>query len=684
MTYISKILNLNLLLAALATFVSVSSYASPFTTDQQNDELPTTGGYSSFSLLIGQSFIPTFNSLDHVELQVNAQQTTESTTVHVEIRESPTGLMLGSSNPITMTGTTIQLRHFEFSPIDISAYSSNSSSLFIAVVRDSGGSFAVFHAGSYTNGEAYTSFGGGGFQPSVDLWFRTGTSSVSNPAPEITVTDSVASATDLQIPFGNVTEMNSSDSTVTVTNDGDQPLTIGQIAFNDPLAAPFSIPNDNCSLQVVAPAANCSLTVRFAPPSTGASTDSFDIPSDDADENPVTISVSGTGISAAAPEITVTDSVNPFNDLQVPFGEITEMTSSDQTVTVTNDGTAILDIGPIGSLLAPFGFLNDTCSNQSLLPAANCSLTVRFTPPSTGASNDSFAIPSNDDDENPVMVIVSGTGTATPPPDSNGDGISDADAIALGLDPNDPDGDTDNDGISDVDEVGDVSSPMDNDGDGVIDALEPGVDASDAEVASGVPLESGDSVTIETETGEMLADISTDPVIAGPSGISFPFGMVSYTTSVPNPGDFVTVRLVFSADLPTPLELHKVEGAVFTVLPTATTDPDGYWTQIDARTVDITLKDGGAFDLDHTVNGVVVDPIAPGSGDTGGKVGVCRGLDPVTSLFSICLQAHSAKNRVEHLQSKGASPKAVNKAQSALDKAIVKFAELGGGSIPGL
>ena len=67
-----------------------------------------------------------------------------------------------------------------------------------------------------------------------------------------------------------------------------------------------------------------------------------------------------------------------------------------------------------------------------------------------------------------------------PPPllDSNGDGILDVDAIALGLDPNDPDGDTDDDGSSDVDEVGgDLNNPLDSDVDGVIDALEPGAAA---------------------------------------------------------------------------------------------------------------------------------------------------------------------------------------------------------------
>ena len=119
------------------------------------------------------------------------------------------------------------------------------------------------------------------------------------PSPEITVTDSVAPTGDLQIPFGNVTEGSSSNQTVTVTNDGNaDDLVIGYIAQNNPMSAPFSILNDYCSGQILSPSSNCTLTVRFSPTATGLFNDSFDIPSNDSDENPVTISVSGTGLPA--------------------------------------------------------------------------------------------------------------------------------------------------------------------------------------------------------------------------------------------------------------------------------------------------------------------------------------------------------------------------------------------------
>ena len=440
------------------------------------------------------------------------------------------------------------------------------------------------------------------------------------PKPEIRVTDSAVPAADLQMPFGNVIEMASAEGIVTITNTGKLELVIGQIAVSDPLALPFSIRNDNCSNKTLTQGMSCTLTVRYSPPGTGTSTDSFSIPSNDADEDPVIFNVSGTGISASAPEITVTDSVNPADDLQVPFGTVTEMSTSDQTITITNDGGTNLDVGQIAAanqLAAPFSVRNDNCSNQTVVPAASCSLTVRFAPSSPGASNDSFDIPSNDGDENPLTIKVSGTGTEILPLDSNGDGISDADAIAIGLDPHDPDGDTDNDGQSDVIEVGgDIKNPLDNDGDGVIDALEPGATASSAEVASGLRLLNGNSVIITTAPGEMLSNVSADESIDGPGGINFLFGTVSYKTSSPLGGD-VTVRMTFSADLPDKLVINKVDRSNnYTEL------PDTIWNQVDDRSVEITLTDGDPLtDLDGAADGSIEDPVAIGSAATGGGGG---------------------------------------------------------------
>jgi hypothetical protein len=228
--------------------------------------------------------------------------------------------------------------------------------------------------------------------------------------------------------------------------------------------------------------------------------------------------------------------------------------------------------------------------------------------------------------------------------DSNGDGISDADASALGLDPNDPDGGTDGDGDTDVFETGDDPSspmPIDSDGDGIIDALEPGPSAFDASVASGLTLSSGDTMSITTASGEMLSEVSAAAASGGPTGITFPFGTVSYSTTSPVGGS-VTVRMAFSADLPSPLVLYKENNGVFTELPAST------WTLVDTATVDIILKDGDPLtDLDP-VAGSIKDPVAPaeavpltstsGGGGGGGctlNTAVQQNPDPLIPLLML-------------------------------------------------
>ena len=118
--------------------------------------------------------------------------------------------------------------------------------------------------------------------------------------PDISVTDNTVPQDDLLVPFGNVTEGTTRDRTVTVTNNGNAALTVGAIGGVNPLAAPFSIVTNNCSgaNATLAPAASCTVLLRYAPAGPGTDdADSLDIPSNDADDATVTVSLTGSGIA---------------------------------------------------------------------------------------------------------------------------------------------------------------------------------------------------------------------------------------------------------------------------------------------------------------------------------------------------------------------------------------------------
>jgi len=219
----------------------------------------------------------------------------------------------------------------------------------------------------------------------------------------------------MTLPFGNVNVDSSSERSVSVRNDGNANLTIGTIT--NP-SSPFSKVLDNCSAQTLSPSAGCTITIKFSPKSIETFTNSINIPSNDPDENPVTISLTGVGASAGSPDITVSPS------LDLSFPNIAVGVTADQTITVKNEGSADLIISIITSPPAPFGIVTDAdnCSNHALIPDQSCTIKVRFTPAASGTFNLSLIISSNDPDENPVTVNLSGSatpGTNNPPAKPN-------------------------------------------------------------------------------------------------------------------------------------------------------------------------------------------------------------------------------------------------------------------------
>ncbi|MFK5894284.1 MAG: hypothetical protein QM504_13765 [Pseudomonadota bacterium] len=110
-------------------------------------------------------------------------------------------------------------------------------------------------------------------------------------------------------------------------------------------------------------------------------------------------------------------------------------------------------------------------------------------------------------------------------------------------------------------------------------------------------------------TGQTFSGISiTTADGSKPSGTTAPFGKISYQVTSPN-GGTATVALTFSTALPSSFSVYKVDNAgVYSLIP-QDSGADGFWHQVDANTLEITLKDGGAFDLDNAANGSILDPI---------------------------------------------------------------------------
>jgi hypothetical protein len=87
----------------------------------------------------------------------------------------------------------------------------------------------------------------------------------------------------------------SANQTVTVSNAGTGPLKLGTISVGGADANQFSKASDKCSKKTLQPGGSCTVAARFKPTSSGAKSGSLVIPSDDPDENPVSITLGGTG-----------------------------------------------------------------------------------------------------------------------------------------------------------------------------------------------------------------------------------------------------------------------------------------------------------------------------------------------------------------------------------------------------
>lgn len=215
------------------------------------------------------------------------------------------------------------------------------------------------------------------------------------------------------IAFGSVSVgATSSPSSVTLTNTGNQPLTVSSVTIDSAVGTPsdfaFNGTNDCVASSPLAANATCTITLDFAPAAPGAISGQVDV-ADNGPGSPQTISLGGTGTQPAA----------SFSPPSFAFGSVNVgMPSSPQTVTLTNTGNQTLTISSVTvdlSVGTPADFSlsgSSTCLTAgSLAQSASCSIIVTFTPSTQGSESAQIDVADNAPGS-PQLVPMSGTGTA--------------------------------------------------------------------------------------------------------------------------------------------------------------------------------------------------------------------------------------------------------------------------------
>lgn len=223
------------------------------------------------------------------------------------------------------------------------------------------------------------------------------------------------------LSFGNQSIHTTSQAlNVTITNSGNEPLTISSIT--GPNSTVFANSGqDTCpasSAVPLAPLSSCTIPIVFSPTATGSFSSQISI-QDNSDLNAnseQTVQLSGTGV-AQSPIAEILP-----QSMSVSFGsETVGATSGPQEVSLTNSGSVALTVSSIslsGVNVSDFQIASTgtTCPLSGGLVAigASCTVMLRFAPQAVGASENAVLAFSDNAAGSPQQVSLSGTATAAP------------------------------------------------------------------------------------------------------------------------------------------------------------------------------------------------------------------------------------------------------------------------------
>jgi len=290
-------------------------------------------------------------------------ETPSATTILFSNSLTVTGTVSGSGATGTPTGTVT---------LSGGGYTSASQSL-------SGGTYSFTIPGG--------SLAGGTDTLTVEYSGDSNYGSLSDTASVI-VTAPVVSISPTTVTFAN-TQLGSTDSTtgtVTVSNTGTAPLDISSITLGGTNASSFADSTTCSTTTPLAVSGNCTITVTFAPITSGSLTATITV-TDDAASSPQTVTLNGTSI---APGFTLSNS----GSISVTAGATTGNTS---TISVT----------PVGGFTGAVALSCTVSSPAGATSPATCSVPASIT--TSGAltvSTTSSTTPGS------YTVTVSGTSTS--------------------------------------------------------------------------------------------------------------------------------------------------------------------------------------------------------------------------------------------------------------------------------
>ena len=203
--------------------------------------------------------------------------------------------------------------------------------------------------------------------------------------------------------FGNVIVGASTIMTFTIENEGDSALAVTSSSIAGPDAAQFGIISGG-GFFTINPGETSDVDVAFTPASEGNKNALLTIISDDPDENPLQVPISGIG-EAPAPDIIA-------QPVSFDFGNIIISESDTAAIEIGNNGTQDLVVSSSsieGTDASEFSIITGS-GNFTLAPLETHLIEIRFNPSSQGNKGADLRLNSNDPNEDPFDVPLAGNG----------------------------------------------------------------------------------------------------------------------------------------------------------------------------------------------------------------------------------------------------------------------------------
>lgn len=199
------------------------------------------------------------------------------------------------------------------------------------------------------------------------------------------------------LSFGSVTVGSNGTANLVLTNVGSADLMISMITMS---GAEFGI-SGMTTPRTISTGQTVPVSVTFSPTSAGSASGNIAITSNDPTNPTTNVTLSGTGSTTATGQLVA-------NPTSLSFGTASTGSSTSQNITLTNTGTAAIQITSITAAGSGFSVSGIT-PPTTLDPSGTATLSVKFAPAATGAVTGSITVASNASGS-PLTIALTGTG----------------------------------------------------------------------------------------------------------------------------------------------------------------------------------------------------------------------------------------------------------------------------------